>query len=154
MHCPLCGFEFDESALSCHSSCAFNKACAVICCPNCGYQVADERKSRLVAAFRAALRRRSARVTDEQAAIRPLTAMQPGQSGRVIAIDSISDTRVERLHVLGLVEDAHVALEQKHPTFVVRVGFTEVSLEREIADEIQVEVMVEAQETAAIASGV
>lgn len=137
MRCPLCGYEFDETLLSCHSSCAFNETCGIICCPNCGYQVADERKSRLAEALRRVLQRRS--TPDDGLAVRPLSAMQSGQSGKVIALNSINHTRVEKLHVLGLVEGAHFTLEQKRPTIVLRVGFTELSLEREIADEILVE---------------
>jgi Fe2+ transport system protein FeoA len=143
MQCPLCGYEFDETALSCHASCAFNKACAIICCPNCGYQVADEGKSRLAAALRRALRQR--RIPNAaELPVRPLSAMQPGQSGTVVAIDSDHHARVERLHVLGLVENAQVTLEQTRPTIVLRVGFTELSVEREVADEIVVEVDTEA----------
>ncbi len=47
MHCPLCGFEYDESALTCSTRCpmAAVQGCNLICCPNCGYQMVDERKS-------------------------------------------------------------------------------------------------------------
>jgi len=57
MQCQLCGYEFDERQLSCHAACAFNERCAIICCPNCGYQVVDESKSGLAAALRRALER-------------------------------------------------------------------------------------------------
>lgn len=43
--CALCGFEYDASQLVCHSSCPLAEKCAVICCPNCGYQVVDETQS-------------------------------------------------------------------------------------------------------------
>ncbi|MCB8945474.1 MAG: hypothetical protein H6658_17125 [Ardenticatenaceae bacterium] len=46
--CALCGYEFDAESLVCHSSCPLAHHCAVICCPNCGYQVVDESKSALV----------------------------------------------------------------------------------------------------------
>lgn len=137
--CPLCGYEFDETALSCHSSCAFNESCGIICCPNCGYQVADERKSRLATTLRRMLTRQP-QPTADTPSVRPLSALYPGQSGKVVSIDSTNHGRVERLHVLGLVEDARVILQQRRPTMVLRVGFTELSIEREIADEILVEV--------------
>lgn len=139
MHCPLCGYEFDETAMSCHSSCAFNQGCGIICCPNCGYQVADEGKSRLAAALRRMLVRKKA-TEIPLLPVRPLSTLQPGQSGRVVSINSDNHTRVERLHVLGVVANALVTLEQKRPTFVLRVDFTELSIEREIADTILVEV--------------
>ncbi len=47
--CPLCGYEFDATGLSCVASCpmAALQGCHLVCCPNCGYQMVDERKSGL-----------------------------------------------------------------------------------------------------------
>ncbi|MEW5987672.1 MAG: hypothetical protein AB1791_13650 [Chloroflexota bacterium] len=45
----MCGYEFDQTALSCHVECPLAEGCAIICCPNCGYQVVDESKSSAVA---------------------------------------------------------------------------------------------------------
>lgn len=44
--CPLCCYEFNETALSCATVCpiAAVQGCHIVCCPNCGYQMADERK--------------------------------------------------------------------------------------------------------------
>jgi hypothetical protein len=43
--CALCGYEFDSTALSCHSSCPLAAGCNIVCCPNCGYQTVDEKRS-------------------------------------------------------------------------------------------------------------
>ncbi len=139
MRCPLCGFEFEETAMNCHSSCTFNESCAIICCPNCGYQVPDERRSRVAAALRRAIARGRGEDVDLPP-VRPLSRMQPGQCGRVVTIQSDNHSRVERLNILGLTADAHIILEQKRPTYVLRVGFTELSVEREIAENILVDV--------------
>lgn len=139
MRCPLCGFEFDATAMSCHTSCAFNESCGIICCPNCGYQLPDERKSRMADALRRFIARRRAE-QDDQAPVRPLSALQPGQSGKVIAINSTNHARIERLHVLGLVNDADITLQQKRPTYVLKVGFTELSIDHDIATNIMVDV--------------
>lgn len=140
MRCPLCGFEFEVTAMSCHSSCAFNDSCGIICCPNCGYQIPDERKSRLADGLRRLLSRRQNKI-EEQPAIRPLSTLSAGQTGRVIAVHSGNHARVEKLNVLGLITDAQVIVEQKRPTYVLRVGFTEFSVEVDIADEILVEIV-------------
>lgn len=52
MKCQLCGYEFDKDGLACHASCPLAKGCAIICCPNCGYQVVDEERSGTVSAVR------------------------------------------------------------------------------------------------------
>jgi hypothetical protein len=56
--CPLCGYEFNETALTCVAICpmAALQGCSLICCPNCGYQMVDERKSKLAQALRRILK--------------------------------------------------------------------------------------------------
>lgn len=133
MQCSLCGFVFDETQMNCHSSCTFNQSCGIICCPNCGFQVADERKSRLASALRDAIARRKQTVITGKCR---LTSLQPGQSGTVLEIQTENHARAERLQVLGIMPGAHIRLEQKQPVFVLEVGFTEISVERTIANNI------------------
>jgi hypothetical protein len=47
MHCPLCSHEFDETDRSCLTNCpmASLQGCNLVCCPQCGYQMVDEKKS-------------------------------------------------------------------------------------------------------------
>ncbi len=47
MRCPLCGHGFDETRMSCVAVCPLARVqgCNLLCCPNCGYQMVDERKS-------------------------------------------------------------------------------------------------------------
>lgn len=56
MRCPLCAFEFDPAALACVDRCplAAVQGCSLICCPNCGYEMVDVDKSRLVRVLRRA----------------------------------------------------------------------------------------------------
>ncbi|MBL8145228.1 MAG: ferrous iron transport protein A [Anaerolineae bacterium] len=137
--CPLCGQAFDAAALACHVSCVFNERCAIICCPNCGYQLPDARRSVLAEALRRWLNHRSGPAPALDKVCR-LTELHPGQCGQVIRIDSASHERIERLEVLGLSPAAMVTLEQKRPAYVVRAGFTELSLERDVAHEVIVRV--------------
>ena len=136
MKCLLCGFEFDEHGLSCHSSCALNKHCHIICCPNCGYQVVDESKSGLVSALKRTLEHIP--VKRFQRAPRPLSDLKAGESGTVISIESASSSRLERLSLLGVAPGVHIQLQQRRPSFVLRVGFTELSVEKDVAREILV----------------
>lgn len=54
IRCALCGYTFDEQAMACHTRCPMSARCAIICCPNCGYQVVDESKSGSAALVRRA----------------------------------------------------------------------------------------------------
>lgn len=70
---------------------------------------------------------------------RRLSELRPGQSGVVVSIESRSAARLDRLSLLGVTPGARVTLEQQRPAFVLRVGFTELSIERDVADEIVIE---------------
>ncbi|MBI3761135.1 MAG: hypothetical protein HY260_04650 [Chloroflexi bacterium] len=50
--CALCGYEFEEKELACHSKCPMSEGCAIICCPNCGFQEVDESKSEVAVLIR------------------------------------------------------------------------------------------------------
>ncbi len=144
MRCPLCGFEFDPAEMACHASCALNEYCAVICCPNCGHQTVDESKSKLAQALRRALDRMGRRrATVTGTAGEPVTCrlseLWPGQSATVISIESQNAARLERLSIYGIVPGCQLTLQQRRPTFVARVGFTDLSFEREVADEIVIQ---------------
>lgn len=80
-------------------------------------------------------------VRDEQAPgkVIRLSELCPGQSATVVAVESQNPTRLERLSVFGVVPGCQLTLEQRQPTFVARVGFTELSLERDVADEIVIQ---------------
>ena len=148
MRCQLCGYEFDETQLTCHASCAFNKYCTIICCPNCGYQVVDDSRSRLANGARWMLRRLATPrqkhvvqpIAPSDPAQCPLSKMTPGTSGRVVSIVSDKPGRLERLQVFGLIEGARISLMQRHPEYIVEVGFTELTIERDVADQIMVEI--------------
>ncbi len=137
MRCALCGFEFDEKQMSCHASCALNQYCQIVCCPNCGHQTVDESKSRLVKAFQWVFKRSEQSTTKEPS--HRLSDLHPGQSAMVMAIKSNNPKRMERLSIFGVTPGCEITLVQRQPAYVLRVGFTELSCEREIADEILVE---------------
>ena len=70
---------------------------------------------------------------------RRLSELRPGQSGTVVSIQTRSASRLDRLSNMGVTPGIPVTLEQRRPAFVLRVGFTELSIEREVADEILVD---------------
>ena len=138
MRCQLCGFEFDETQMVCHASCAFNKYCTIICCPNCGHQTVDESKSKLAEAFRRILRQPPRQLSVGSTC--RLSDLRPGQSATVTDIEIDNPARLEQLITFGLVAGSRIVLEQQQPTPVVGVGYTQLSVERAVADRILVKV--------------
>jgi Fe2+ transport system protein FeoA len=133
MRCPLCGHPLDPSALAC-SHCPLRGACAVLCCPNCGYQIVDESRSATVRLFRRIRRPQP----EPSPACLPLGHTPVGLEVEVVDMSRLSAERLERLSTYGLVPGKPLRLLQRHPSPIVEVGETELALERDILDQIQV----------------
>jgi Fe2+ transport system protein FeoA len=140
MRCRLCGHTFEPTGLACHSSCPLGTRCSLICCPNCGYQVVDESKSGVVRA----LRKLWPGAGDPQAAPRrdddavPLTHVGTGIPVEVLELAEMPPMRASRLTAFGLAPGTVVALAQRRPVPVVRIGETELALSEEIVGQIHV----------------
>lgn len=42
MKCPLCGIEYSETEAASCRGCPLARSCALVRCPNCGYEVPAE----------------------------------------------------------------------------------------------------------------
>lgn len=71
-----------------------------------------------------------------ESAIKSLGSLKPGESGRVAYIAAPDDSVLHRLAAMGIVPEAEVTLHQDHPGVVIRVGNTQVALDRETVDDI------------------
>jgi len=136
MHCPLCGYEFDENAMHCHTVCAMNSSCAMVCCPQCGYQMVDETKTATASWLRRLLERKTQTQVSIPSGLKRLCDLAPGQTGEVVTIATRQVSRLDRLSALGVVPGSMVTLKQRVPAFVLRVGETELTIDESIAQEI------------------
>jgi Fe2+ transport system protein FeoA len=143
VRCRLCSFEFEADGLACHSGCPLGSRCSLICCPNCGYQVVDESKSGLATALKRLWRSRD---EEEQPPPRgrgsddgvPLTHVATGAEVEVHGFEEMPAGRASRLTAFGLTPGTPVAILQRRPVPVVRVGETELALSEEILRQIVV----------------
>ncbi|MGZ4150257.1 MAG: FeoA family protein [Actinomycetota bacterium] len=145
MRCRLCGHVFDADGLACHVGCPLGARCSLICCPNCGYQVVDESKSGLAKA----LTRWFGRGRDEDPEPPrkrpddngvPLTHVATGREVEVCRFEPMPSGRASRLTAYGLTPGTAVAVLQRRPVPVVRVGETEIAVSEEILGQILVRV--------------
>ena len=67
-----------------------------------------------------------------------LEDLSPGESARIVFIATKHHTRLERLSALGIIPGTAVRLHQKAPSFVIRVGETDIALDKELVAEIYV----------------
>jgi DtxR family Mn-dependent transcriptional regulator len=66
----------------------------------------------------------------------PLSDLRPGQSGEVVEIKAATSGRLLSLSSLGLAPGSLIRLQQRVPAFIVWVGETQLSLDREVAQDI------------------
>ena len=68
----------------------------------------------------------------------PLSTVARGVEVEIHSLEGLDPRRLARLSLYGLVPGCTVSLVQHHPAPVVKVGETEVALERQILDQILV----------------
>ena len=144
MRCRLCGHEFDAAGLACHTGCPLGSRCNLICCPNCGYQVVDESRSWVVGVVQrlwpsvGRVEARPAPVRPAQDTV-PLSHIPVGMAVKVRGFEEMAGARLARISGFGLIPGSLVEILQRHPTPIVRIGETELSLDMEILAQIWVQ---------------
>lgn len=68
----------------------------------------------------------------------PLSSARISKDYRIVFIAPKSSTRLDRLAVLGILPGSPIKIYQKRPSFVVRIGETDVALDEDIARGIYV----------------
>ena len=142
--CPLCSHSFTPSGLACHSHCPLGSRCNLICCPQCGYQLVDESRSRTAGWLRRLLpaSRPAAADAVRPSAVNgalPLTHIPVGMAVELCALESVGADQLTRFTAFGLTPGTRIELVQRHPAPVLRIGETELAVSREIVEHIWVQ---------------
>jgi Fe2+ transport system protein FeoA len=138
VHCPMCGLEFEKTDTICERGCLLNTGCSSVRCPGCDYEFPE--KARTVSWLRRIFSRRRSvrsRPPEEEGTV-SLTGLQAGERAELLDLTCMSSSRRNTLTVFGLTPGTEITLLQRSPSFVIRVGETELGLDREIAEGIYV----------------
>lgn len=139
--CPLCGHFFDAGEHPACQACPLHQGCNLICCPACGYQIVNVRRSRLARLAGSLLRNGSSRRRGIKDGL-SLSDVPPGWRAKVVGFrDGISPARRAHLQAYGLIPDDWVWVVQHSPVTVIRIEQTELALENSLASEIEVQHM-------------
>jgi len=137
--CPLCGSRFDTAGQAACQACPMHQGCNLVCCPGCGYQMVDVRRSRLGRLADSILSRRSSRQRKMKAGL-TLSDVPPGYWAKVVGFrEEISLARRAHLQAYGVVTDEWVWVLQHSPVTVIQIDQTELALENSLASEIEVQ---------------
>lgn len=147
--CPMCAFEFDPAGYSACSSCPLQPGCQLVCCPNCGYELVDVRASKLANAAQVLMSRlqlmkkevsMDGRTGENGAAPTTLANAQPGVLVSVLGFSNrLSDARQAHLLAYGLTLGQKLRVLQHSPVTIVQIDHTELALERQLAEWIEVQ---------------
>jgi Fe2+ transport system protein FeoA len=132
LHCSLCGFEFEKQSAPCAASCALSRYCKLVRCPNCGYEFPEP--SRSLTWFQKLFGRKAPPPPGRE--LVSLDEVGEGEQCELVCLNGSPASRRSALAVYGLVPGCRLSLQQKRPTFVIRVGETELAFESNIAREI------------------
>ena len=78
----------------------------------------------------------SAGRTAAQAVIVNLTALSPGEKGRIAYIKPKNHSRLHRLTSFGLTPGTQVEVHQRSPAYCIRYQGTELAIDRDVAEDI------------------
>ncbi|MDJ0650922.1 MAG: FeoA family protein [Xenococcaceae cyanobacterium MO_188.B19] len=72
----------------------------------------------------------------------PLNFLGAKTQGVITAIRNKDDKIIKKLLSMGVHTGMHITLEQRFPSFVIRVGRTRIAIDKNIASSIKVRVIV------------
>jgi DtxR family Mn-dependent transcriptional regulator/ferrous iron transport protein A len=64
--------------------------------------------------------------------------LNPGEKGRIVRVKLTKAEEVHKLAAFGFFPGVEVKLLQKVPNYVLKIGYTQIALDREIAETIVV----------------
>ena len=137
LHCPLCGMEFERIDTVCVHGCPLGASCNLVRCPTCSYEF--PRTPRAPSWLRRLFGRATSAAQPRCGTTLGLDGLSAGERARVTRLTCRGSDRRNTLTVFGLVPGADITLLQRRPSFVVRVGQTELALDTEVARQILVQ---------------
>ena len=139
--CELCKREFSEmeGQAGC-SSCAIAKGCRGVRCPYCYYEMVPKPPwlRRLDSFLSIKLRAKSSSSQAIGKGILVLTSLAIGQDAWVNHLDMESNRKLEELIAIGVLPGRGIRIIQKFPSFVFQVGYSQFSIDQDLASCIYV----------------
>ena len=136
LQCSMCGLEFEKTDTVCGHGCPMGLSCGHVRCPNCNFEFpAPSGSVRWLRRVFNGGRRRRARRGFNGATV-TLDRLQSGERCTVERLGCGNTGRRNTLTVFGMIPGSEMTLLQRHPSYVVRIGETELGIDEEIAREI------------------
>ena len=141
IECIMCGYQYDpDQHLACQS-CPLHSDCNLVCCPACGYQTVNHRRSFLVRLARyLSILKQSSKLVGETWEGITLADVPPGSQAELIGFsDDFPADRKAYLQAYGLVLNHQIQVVQHSPVTIIRLDNIELALENDLAKGIRVQ---------------
>ena len=142
--CTFCGYNFsEEDADKSCSGCPMSKSCNKLKCPKCNFENVRPLKFPLLAISNwllAKTRAKKAKANGQKPIVdtNNLTELKIGQQAEIMKLDVLDNNDLKKLTIFGIIPKEEVLLLQKYPSYVIKVGNTQVALDKHIASCIKV----------------
>ena len=137
--CPVCTTALDPAGAGACGSCPLARGCTLVCCPACGYVIADPGRSALVRLARKAAGAVTARRRARSAPVGSLASCAAGAPITIATLDGVPAGEREQLLAFGLAPGRRVDVLQSTPVTIVRIEHLELALETQVSRTIRVE---------------
>ena len=148
MICDLCKREFEESQgrQTC-SACGFVKGCQGVRCPYCYYEMVPQPKwmKKLFSFLRTEKGTGPGSPMTQgpvpfsgEATCLPLSSLPVNQKAEVTHLEMQDPQRLKKLIAIGVLPGSQITLLQRFPSYVFQIGWSQFSVDRELASSIYV----------------
>ena len=141
MICDLCKREFEESQgrQTC-SACGFVKGCQGVRCPYCYYEMVPQPKwmKKLFSFLKAGGEEKDGCREESEATCLPLSSLPVNQKAEVTHLEMQDPQRLKKLIAIGVLPGSQITLLQRFPSYVFQIGWSQFSVDRELASSIYV----------------
>jgi len=133
--CPMCGHSFDPGKHPTCEGCPIQKGCSLVCCPKCGFEMVDYKKStlyQLVTRIKSRFLNRGLIKNN----VNHLTLKETTLGSQVTIAGfhpQMNPERRVRLQAYGLNEGQLIRVIQHSPVTIVLIEHLELAIEAEIA---------------------
>jgi len=136
MKCTLCGQEFNEtSAHTACKGCGFAKDCSLVKCPNCGFE--DVPVPNWIRNFFRKKQHHAAVQTCDSLNIR-LDQLEVRRKVKVTDVETQNRSALQKIIAIGVLPGTELFLIRRFPSYVLQIGRSQFSIDRELASSIYV----------------
>jgi len=115
-----------------------SSGCGLVKCPNCGYENPKEPSLYRWLAQKKDETKAAVASTREEAFTSSVAALHTGMRGQIVRIDQTNKTRLRKFLAMGLLPGVNMELLRRFPSYLIKMGHTQIAIDAEMAAGIYV----------------